>query len=136
MDTITKEDQIATLRAELGLLEFLGPSAVYLFGSMAGASPREDSDIDLAFLPKATVDPLEVFECANRLAIHLGRDVDLVDLRRASTVMRKEVLRTGMLLQDTDPARRMEFEMLTLSDYARLNEERRPVLDKLSALAQ
>lgn len=123
---------LATLQPLLGELSVFRPSAVYMFGSAATGRSHPGSDIDLAILPEHPCDPVEVFEAANRLAQRLGRHVDLVDLNRASTVMRKEVLRTGRLLQEADPARRMEFEMLSLSDYARLNEERQPVLKKLS----
>ena len=42
--------------------------------------------------------------------------------------MSKEVIRTGTLISDSVPALRQDFEMRTLSDYARLNEERQPVL--------
>ena len=129
-------ERIEILRAETAELDRFRPCAVYLFGSVAGGSPREDSDIDIAFLPEIPCDPVEVFECANRLAFRFGRHVDLVDLGRASTVMRKEVLRTGLLLHESNPARRMEFEMLTLSDYARLNEERRPILRKLATMVR
>lgn len=69
-----------------------------------------------------------MFEVANLLSQELGRDVDLVDIRSSSTVMRKEIFRTGILLLDPMPMRRMEFEMHTLSDYARLNEERKSIL--------
>jgi predicted nucleotidyltransferase len=120
------------LRAELPQLDPFRPAAVYLFGSLSRGNGHGESDIDLAFLPARPCDPVEVFETANRLAGKLGRDVDLVDLSRASTVMRKEVLRTGVLFHESDRVRRMEFEMLALSDYARLNEERQPVLRKLS----
>jgi predicted nucleotidyltransferase len=127
-----RSSQLDALRAELSQLDHFLPVAVYLFGSLSRGTGHRDSDIDLAFLPECPCDPVEVFESANRLAEKLGRQVDLVDLSRANTVMRKEVLRSAMLLQEADPARRIEFEMLALSDYARLNEEREPVLRKLS----
>jgi hypothetical protein len=62
------------------------------------------------------------------LSERLMRDVDLIDLSRATTVLRKEVVAHGRLLFETDSNRRAEFEMYALSDYARLNEERAPVL--------
>ncbi len=127
-----RDTQIEAIRVELPLLDHLRPAAIYLFGSLNLGTTHRESDIDLAFLPESPCDPLEVFEIANQLAEKLGRQVDLVDLRRASTVMCKEVLRTGMLLHETDRSRRVEFEMLALSDYARLNEEREPVLRKLA----
>ena len=46
----------------------------------------------------------------------------------ASTVFSKEVLRTGIPIAIESPALQQQFEMLTLADYARLNEERQAVL--------
>lgn len=110
------------------------PGAVYLFGSCAEDRMRDDSDLDLAFLPQSgPCDPVEVFEAAQRLASQLNREVDLVDLSAASTVLRKEVVAGGILLHDDDSMARQEFEMYALSDYARLNEERAPVLRALGA---
>lgn len=104
------------------------PVAVYLFGSAAAGSMRDDSDVDIAILPRDRIDPVLLFDKQTELAEGIGRDVDLVDLDRASTVFRKEVVHGGRLVLETDPRRRAEFEMYTLSDYARLNEERSPVL--------
>lgn len=104
------------------------PAAIYLFGSFGTPAARPDSDIDLALLPPAPLPPDDTFAAAGMLADHLGRHVDLVDLTRASTVLAKEVLRTGIPIDVANPARRREFEMLTLADYARLNEERAATL--------
>jgi hypothetical protein len=62
------------------------------------------------------------------LALRLGRNVDLVDLQRASTVLRVRVLDQGRALWDDATTARAMFEAHTLSDYARLNEERRAIL--------
>jgi predicted nucleotidyltransferase len=104
------------------------PAVIYLFGSFGTCSQHPGSDIDIAFLPTATADPIECFRISNLLADHLGRTVDLVDLAESSTVLSKEVLRTGIPLDIQRPDIQQEFEMLTLSDYARLNEERQPIL--------
>ncbi len=114
----------------LAMLEPYRPAVVYLFGTFGTARQRPESDIDLAFLPEKPGDVFGCFETANRLSVLLGREVDLVDLSRASTVMRKEVFRTGTVVACADQDQRAEFEMYTLSDYARLNEERREVLDR------
>jgi predicted nucleotidyltransferase len=115
-------------RAIIGTLDSLQPAVIYLFGSYGTPSQHPASDIDLAFLPLTAIDPLACFAASNALADALGFSVDLVDLSRASTVMAKEVLRTGMALHVADLPRRQQFEMQTLADYARLNEERQPVL--------
>lgn len=65
------------------------------------------------------------------IACQLDRSVDLIDLKRASTVMAKEVLRTGTPLSITNPSSQQDFEMRVLADYARLNEERQPILQMI-----
>ena len=101
--------------------------AAYLFGSGASGALRDDSDVDLAVLARREFDPVALFDAAQRIAAVLRRDVDLVDLCRASTVMRAQVIANGRRL--TPASTEVEtFEMLALSDYARLVEERRPVI--------
>ncbi|HEY8961476.1 MAG TPA: nucleotidyltransferase domain-containing protein [Luteolibacter sp.] len=123
-DALSGEQRSGVFRS----LAAFHPVAIYLFGSMATGSARANSDVDLAFIPAEPVDALACFHRAQELAELFGREVDLVDLTKASTVLAKEVLRTGWLLEETDRNARQEFEMRTLADYARLNEERQPVL--------
>ena len=113
------------------VLSGASPLAVYLFGSMAANRARQDSDVDLAVLPAAPFSAAELMHLRAELSERLMRDVDLIDLSRATTVLRKEVVARGRLLFETDANRRAEFEMYALSDYARLNEERAPVLAAL-----
>lgn len=72
--------------------------AVYQFGSQARGTARPTSDIDLAVLSANPIPAEQIFHLAQELAICLHRDVDLVDLRSASTVMRMQVLTTGQCL--------------------------------------
>lgn len=102
--------------------------ALYHFGSLARGQGRPDSDVDLAFLGPAPLDPYRVFMAAQDLAILLDRDVDLCDLRAASTVLRVEVIGNGIRIYTGDRDEVDTFEMYALSDYARLNEERAVVL--------
>jgi len=101
---------------------------VYLFGSRAAKSANAESDFDIAFLAESSPTPIELFDLRQQLADRLSADVDLVDMRAASTVFRTQVLGNSVLLVDRNPRRRAEFEMFALSDYARLNEERRDIL--------
>ena len=105
--------------------------ALYEFGSSARGEVRRDSDLDLAFLARLALPSLARWELQERLAVELGRDVDLVDLRTASAVLKAQVITTGSILVDVDASERHRFEMYSLSDYARLNEERRPVLKRI-----
>ena len=107
--------------------------ALYQFGSQAKGSARPESDVDLAVLAHHPISAFSLFELAQELAAQLHRDVDLLDLSAASTVMRMQVISTGKCLAAPDEAARREFEMYAYSDYARLNEERRDILKRISA---
>jgi len=112
----------------VSVLNVFDPAVIYLFGSFGTAREHPGSDLDLAILPSSPLDPVVCFATANELSNRLGIAVDLIDLSRASTVMAKEVMRTGIPLAVADPLARQAFEMRTLADYARLNEERAPIL--------
>lgn len=102
--------------------------AIYLFGSQARGRAHPTSDIDIAVLAHDPIPGLQLFQLAQDLALRLHREVDLVDLRRASTVMRAQILSTGQRVETTDEQAVAEFEMYAYADYARLNEERRDLL--------
>ncbi len=115
------------------LIEYIRQSvpgliALYRFGSQAKGTARPDSDVDLAVLSNEPMTNVRRFELAQELATQLHRDVDLVDLRTATAVMRMQVLSTGTCLDSRDERARGEFEMYAYSDYARLNEERREIV--------
>lgn len=119
------------------LIEYLNKSvpgliALYRFGSQTKGTARPDSDVDLAVLARDPILAIRRFELAQDLAIQLHRDVDLVDLRSASTVMRMQVVSTGTCLNAPNESARREFEMYVYSDYARLNEERRDILKRIA----
>jgi hypothetical protein len=67
---------------------------------------------------------MERWELEQRLAEVVMRDVDLVDLRAASTVMRAQIIHTGDVLFSADDDARELFECTAYSAYALLNEER------------
>ena len=110
-----------------------GLEAVYLFGSRARGDALPDSDLDLAILAARKMDPVERWKLQEDLASLGHRDVDLVDLRQASTVMRVQVLKDALLLLDLAPSARQAFEAFALGAYARLNLERRGILADVAA---
>jgi predicted nucleotidyltransferase len=110
-----------------------GLVAVYRFGSTVQGATTPSSDTDVAVLARHRLPPTVRFDLQERLAALLGRDVDLVDLASASTVMALQVVGYGRLLFEADAAARGQFEDLTFSRYARLNEERRGILERIAA---
>lgn len=87
----------------------------------------------MAVLPASRLSSTARFDVQERLAASLGRDVDLVDLTSATPVMAMQVVGHGRLLYDRDPERRGRFEDRVFSAYARLNEERRAILDRIAS---
>jgi hypothetical protein len=79
-------------------------------------------------LSREPIPNLRRFELAQELATQMHRDIDLVDLSTASTVMRMQVLSAGTCLISQDDLACRSFEMYAYSDYARLNEERREIV--------
>lgn len=106
--------------------------AIYRFGSSVGGVQGPESDIDLAVLSEAPLDAVRRFDLQERVALALRRTVDLVDLRSASPVMAIQVIAKGMLLYDGDAGTRGRFEDYVYGAYARLNEERRGILDRIA----
>lgn len=102
--------------------------ALILFGSYVTGRVHSASDIDVAFLSDKKLDSYEVFMLAQTLASQVGRDVDLIDLATASTVMRAQIISSGTVIYCGDERRRAEFFMRALKEYALLNEEREVVL--------
>jgi len=106
--------------------------AIYLFGSAVTGELRPDSDIDLAVLGPTPLPTTRLWSLAQSLAVIAGRDVDLIDLQSASTVMRAQVVSTGERMFCANEPACDEFEDRVYSDYARLNEERRHILDDIN----
>ena len=130
MDMNEEEDRVAVAAIQSAVP---GLVAIYRFGSSLTGVRSPDSDVDLAVLASDPLDALRRFDLQERLAAALGQNVDLVDLRAASPVMAIQVIGKGRLLLDQDASARGSFEDLTYSMYARLNEERRGILERVAA---
>ncbi|MHB0878774.1 MAG: type VII toxin-antitoxin system MntA family adenylyltransferase antitoxin [Anaerolineae bacterium] len=106
--------------------------AIYLFGAYGTADEWPDSDVDIAVLlppEEARRRPqLMLTPCHSALAEALGKPVDLLNAREVSTVFQKEIVKSERRLFCADDDAAAEFEMLTLSHYQTLNEERKAIL--------
>ena len=109
-----------------------GLQAVYLFGSHATGQVHPGSDLDLAVLASIPMDDVERYDLAQTLAPHLDCNVDLIDLRAATTVLRMQVIAHGRCLYRGDAAAVEAFEDFVFSDYARLNEERAGIVEEIA----
>lgn len=101
--------------------------AVTLFGSRAEGGGRPDSDVDVAVLLPQRADPVRLWQAGEEIARRLGIDVDLVDLRAASTVMQYQIVTTGRRLF-AEGAEPDLYETFILAEMCALNEARAPLI--------
>lgn len=106
------------------LKEKLNPKLIYIFGSSAFGMMKKESDIDIAFLTKEDISEYQVFSLAQNLAGILGREIDLINLYNASTVLKAQIVGKGKIIFFEDDNERMQYEIIALKEYALLNEER------------
>ena len=88
--------------------------AAYAFGSFARGTAGPHSDVDVAVLyaeaPPRTLDGAG-FDIEAALQKQLGRPVQLVTLNYAPVDLVHRVLRDGKLVINSDPSRRIAFEV-------------------------
>jgi predicted nucleotidyltransferase len=112
------------------LINKLSPKLIYIFGSMVKNRVRNDSDIDIAILTEKQIDEYKLYMISQKLADELKREVDIVDLKNASTVFKAEILRNGKLIYNSDNQEKMHFQLGILQDYVFLNERRQEIINK------
>jgi len=122
---IDTSQSVDLLRDALSTLQ-----AIYLFGSQASGAANAESDVDLAILLPRPLSAAQRWALAGELAERLNREVDLVDLRQASTVFQQQVLSEGRRLwacgSEAD-----EFELMVQSEYWDLAIQRRGLIDDI-----
>lgn len=97
--------------------------ALYAFGSRVTGGATAESDLDLAILVDGLVDPYSTFLLAGEIAECAGLEVDLVDLRAASTVMQHQIITSGERLWQRD-SRAALYEATILNMKTALDEAR------------
>jgi len=98
-------------------------ASAYLFGSYAIGKKGPMSDIDIALLlkephPKGMDLMHEMDYLAYRIEFVLQEgEVDLIELNKQGLIFQHNVLRTGKLIYDADPAFRIKFVARVISEY-------------------
>ena len=111
-------DREALVAALRGALAGAPPRLAILFGSAARGRARDDSDLDVAILPR---DPTQPLAAELRLQADLeracGREVHLVRIDQADLVLAWQIARHGVLLSAEPPAEYPRFVMRAVADY-------------------
>ena len=101
--------------------------AIYAFGSQVQGTASAASDLDLAVLVAGYADPLVLWDLAGSLTDVAGCDVDLLDLRAASTIMQYQVISSGQRLWAAGVSAGL-FECYVLSEKTALDSARSPLM--------
>ena len=88
---------------------------VILFGSTVTGASHKHSDIDLGFLFDQ---PIDILDLTNRVITLLHTDnADVVDLRRASPLLKASSVKQGVLLYERSPGLFHEFTSLAMRSF-------------------
>lgn len=133
-DEMTDTTTTNSRAVELVRQHFPSVQAVYLFGTYGTDDERPTSDVDMALLL-----PHDIAKETRSLSMHplhsdlqqlFERELDLINLRQVNTVLKYEIITTARVLSIDDEYAQQEFEMLTMSFYQKLNEERAGILEE------
>ena len=105
-------------------------SAVYVFGSQVTGHATADSDLDIALLMDEGLPAEALWELSSTLANLVKCDVDLLDLRGASTVMQYRIITTGKCVWAKDSQAAL-YESFILSQKTALDEARAGLLQDI-----
>jgi uncharacterized protein len=104
--------------------------AIYAFGSQITGHANEHSDLDLAVLVDGPIETFDLWDLASQLTEIAGCDVDLLNMRLASTVMQYQILQTGRTLWAKQPDAGL-FESFILSEKINLDVLRKGLLEDI-----
>lgn len=105
--------------------------AIYLFGSHAKGKTKKDSDVDLGVLFFKDIGGFERIDIETDLSNLLKRDVDLVDMKKASPLLRHQVYKCGVEIYSKEndyPARFRASHIQEYLDTLYLHEQRMKIL--------
>lgn len=113
------------------LTQQVNPDFIILFGSFAKGTTHEESDVDLAYFTDKQLSSYERFELAGELALLIGREVDLVDIKQIDTVFTMQIFEQGIPIYIRNENEYIRQKMRAYSMYATLSEQRAKVIDAI-----
>ncbi|MEQ9306121.1 MAG: nucleotidyltransferase domain-containing protein [Marinoscillum sp.] len=125
-------------RAQIGkVVELIGKEiplirGIYLFGSGTSDSFTDTSDVDLAIISDTAINNRLVWDLKYKLSEILHREVDLIDLQPADTVLQMQVVTNGVRLFTSDEKESDWFESKVWWNYFTLNEDRAVILEEIA----
>lgn len=128
---ILTPDQTAQV-IELLKSEIQGLLGVYLYGSGATDTFNSESDVDLAIHTLDTLPPTKRWDLRHQLSNIVNREVDLVDIGVANTVLQMQIVATGTRIYTSDFKLSELFDSRVFWNYLTLNEDRREIMEEIA----
>jgi len=106
--------------------------AVYVHGSWGTRDERPDSDLDMAVLTARSLTLEEHLDFVRHIELATGaaHQIDMADISHANSVFAALVITNGDRIYSKG-SEADRFEMKVLASYARLNEERKGILEDI-----
>lgn len=100
------------------LLKNFNIELIYIFGSFAKETNRENSDLDIAILIEGKYNPFIKLQILDELVgIFNIEDIDLVILNDVNEVLKFQVIKYGKVIYMKDLATKVFFEARIMSEY-------------------
>ena len=125
--SLSRQDLLDSIAQILADAEFS-----YVFGSVCTDAFGDSSDIDVAVQFSGPLSWEDRSKLIQRISEVSGRDVDLVDLRAADPIIKRQVLAHGRLLAARSQGVLHRFQMNALSEYADLKIDRRAIEERIA----
>jgi len=101
---------------------------IYRFGTFGTKDQTKDSDLDLGILFDTSPSTVDMWNLTQEIASEINKDVDLIDLGKASIVFQFQIITTGKRLFSRNESLCEQFEAKIWPMYIRFNEERKEIL--------
>ncbi len=98
---------------------------VYLFGSYAKGTPSSESDVDIAVMTDSNFE-IDLWKWRTDLVMILGKEVDLIDLKTANIILKKQIVQSGNCIMG-DESLAVDFKYQTIVNYAQYLDDVSPV---------
>ncbi|MCK4608528.1 MAG: nucleotidyltransferase domain-containing protein [Gammaproteobacteria bacterium] len=91
------------------------------------------SDIDIAIFRAGKTDKVVLWKLAQKIAVAISKDVDLIDLNAASTILRFQIINEGRRVYCNDNFKADFFENMIDSDYLDFSQRRAGLIKDIKA---
>ena len=109
----------ADIRDRLGSILARAPLRLaVLFGSAATGRQRPDSDLDVAILPITHGAEIDDLSLQSALTLGAGREVDLLRIDHASTLLKWQIAKSAVCLLEAAPGEFARFRARAAAEYA------------------